>query len=184
MSYPETTASIGLDEYYNWAPRTLLGPLILKSKSSDSTSFGDPFGIFRTVKTQQNNNLANEQMALSDYVNSEDNADNWIKALTLDDWPMNKAKNGQDFSGEKKDAKNKSWWSKFWEKRPNNGRPTDPANYGINPHGPFPGMNQPVKANMKTKTESTPLLGNMKKFFGRLWKPNSSNDDDQKQWNN
>lgn len=167
---------MGLEDYFNWTPRSFLGPLAMKTKSNNrATSFGDPFGIFQSKSAAQEVHLPSQNLGFNDFMN--DNADNWVKALTADDWLM-KTQNPQDNSEAKKDSKSKSWWSKFWDRRPNSGKPADPENYGINPHGRFP--EGPMSANTKTKTESTPILGNMKKLFGRLWKPNGSGEEEAK----
>lgn len=130
-----------------------------------------------------------------------DGEENWIKAYTgpaigglasfngadydegspLKDTRLTVNKGGDESSPSEHDKKggkgkkSKAWWAKFFDRQRGNisDHPSDPVNYGINPHGRYPTTDINVKpqAGGNENDENRPI-NNMRKWLTRLWKPN------------
>uniref|UniRef100_T1JX42 Uncharacterized protein n=1 Tax=Tetranychus urticae TaxID=32264 RepID=T1JX42_TETUR len=163
----------------------------------------DPFGFFkqkvRQASSSSSSSLGDQlKQALNGGDFSSEGDENWVKAYTGPAIGGLASFNGADYDEGSSDGlvgkdgsnsnnvddkkkgkgkKSKAWWAKFFDRqRGKSDHPTDPVNYGINPHGRYPTTNVDVKPQTGSENdendENRPILNNMRKWLTKLWKPN------------
>lgn len=156
----------GHENYSQWLPRSFVRYFSTGIQPITRQYYGDDLESFKEGSYPE------FDRAVSGYGNAND--EDWIRVLDnqgsnyYGEGKNNDEKDGPD--GPKGKEKKKSWFSRFWNGRPNSGKPSDPANYGISPHGQYPTDSYQKNGMGQSDRATPPIFARVRQYFGRMLK--------------